>query len=104
VSGVGVVTALTFRQTIDDPIRFSSAANVGAYLGLMPRRKQWGESDINGKSSRWGDRLLKSYCLSGIRIVVANEAQVAVAGKLAVSLHCIWVDGTTFEWSANKEA
>ena len=37
VPGIGVVTALTFRHTIDDPSRFSSAAQVGAYLGLTPR-------------------------------------------------------------------
>ncbi len=50
--GVGVVTALTFRLTIDDPSRFSSASKVGAYLGLTPRRKQSGETDITGKISR----------------------------------------------------
>lgn len=125
VPGVGVVTALTFRHTIDDPTRFSSAANVGAYLGLTPRRKQSGESDINGKTSRWGDRLLRRYLFEaasvllyrtkkwcplkawGLRLVKragTKKAQVAVARKLAVILHCIWVDGTTFEWSANKEA
>jgi transposase len=40
---------LTFRHTIDDPSRFSSASKVGAYLGLTPRRKQSGETDITGK-------------------------------------------------------
>ncbi|WP_247282073.1 MULTISPECIES: transposase [unclassified Bradyrhizobium] len=49
VPGVGVVTALTFRHTIDDPSRFRSASSVGAYLGLTPRRNQSGETDINGK-------------------------------------------------------
>ncbi len=43
--GVGVVTALTFRHTIDDPSRFRSASTVGAYLGLTPRRSQSGETD-----------------------------------------------------------
>jgi transposase len=45
--GSGVVTALTFRHTIDDPSRFRSASSVGAYLGLT--RNQSGETDINGK-------------------------------------------------------
>lgn len=93
-------------------------------LGLTPRRKQSGESDMNGKTSRWGDRLLRSYLFEaasvllyrtkkwcplkawGLRLVKragTKKAQVAVAGKLAVILHCIWVDGTTFEWSAHKE-
>jgi transposase len=57
VPGVGVVTALTFRHTIDDPSRFRSASTVGAYLGLTPRRNQSGETDTSGKISRWGDRL-----------------------------------------------
>jgi transposase len=61
VPGVGVVTALTFRHTIDDPSRFHSASCVGAYLGLTPRRNQSGETDTNGKISRWGDGLLRSY-------------------------------------------
>ncbi|MGV1768364.1 IS110 family transposase [Rhizobium rhizogenes] len=125
VPGIGVVTALTFRHTIDDPTRFSSATNVGAYLGLTPRRKQSGESDINGKTSRWGDRLLRTYLFEAASVLLyrtkkwcslkawglrlakragTKKAQVAVARKLAVILHCIWVDGTIFEWSANKEA
>jgi transposase len=57
VPGIGVITALTFRHTIDDPSRFRSAASVGAYLGLTPRRKQSGETDLTGRISRWGDRL-----------------------------------------------
>ena len=61
VPGIGVVTALTFRHTIDDPSRFKSAATVGAHLGLTPRRKQSGETDTNGRVSRWGDRLLRTY-------------------------------------------
>jgi transposase len=52
VPGVGVVTALTFRHTIDDPSRFRSASTVGAYLGLTPRRNQSGETDTSGKISR----------------------------------------------------
>lgn len=124
VPGVGVVTALTFRHTIDDPSRFRSAATVGAYVGLTPRRKQSGETDSNGKTSKWGDRLLRTYLFEaaavllhrtkkwcslkawGLRLAKRSgmkKAQVAVARKLAVILHCIWVDGTTFEWSAGKE-
>jgi transposase len=51
VPGVGVVTALTFRHTIDDPSRFRSASTVGAYLGLTPRRNQSGETDTNCQSA-----------------------------------------------------
>ena len=125
VPGVGVVTALAFRHTIDDPTRFRSAQTVGAYLGLTPRRKQSGEQDYNGRISKWGDRLLRTYLFEaasvlihrtqrwsalkawGVRLmkrVGAKKAKVAVARKIAVILHCIWTDGTTFEWGAEKTA
>ncbi|MCA8879625.1 MAG: IS110 family transposase [Rhodobacteraceae bacterium] len=125
VPGIGVVTALTFRHTIDDPSRFKSAATVGAHLGLTPRRKQSGETDTNGRVSRWGDRLLRTYLFEaasvllhrtkrwcalkawGLRLAKRNgmkKAQVAVARKLAVILHCIWVDGTVFEWGNERPA
>lgn len=58
--GVGVVAALTFRHTIDDPSRFRSASTVGAYLGRPPRPNQSGETDTSGKISRRGDRLLRT--------------------------------------------
>ncbi|WWE90675.1 transposase [Bradyrhizobium sp. 6(2017)] len=119
VPGVGVVTALTFRHTIDDPSRFRSASTVGAYLGLTPRRNQSGETDINGKISRWGDRLLRTYLFEAATVLLyrtkkwsslkawgmklakrigMRKAKVAIARKIAVILHCIWVDGTSFDW------
>lgn len=70
VPGVGVVTALTFRHTIDDPSRFRSASTVGAYLGLTPRRNQSGETDTSGKISRWGDRLLRSYLFEAATVLL----------------------------------
>ncbi|WP_426442357.1 IS110 family transposase [Bradyrhizobium genosp. P] len=125
VPGVGVVTALTFRHTIDDPSRFRSASSVGAYLGLTPRRNQSGETDINGKISRWGDRLLRTYLFEAATVLLyrtkkwsslkawgmklakrigMRKAKVAIARKIAVVLHCIWVDGTSFDWGLVKEA
>jgi transposase len=53
VPGVGVVTALAYRHTIDDPGRFGSAQTVGAYLGLTPRRHQSGDTDVQGAVSKW---------------------------------------------------
>lgn len=70
VPGVDVVTAWAFRHTIDDPSRFRSASSVGAYLGLTPRRNQSGESDINGKISRWGDRLLRTYLYEAATVLL----------------------------------
>ena len=126
VPGVGMVTALTFRHTIDDPSRFRSASTVGAYLGLTPRRNQSGEMDANGRISRWGDRLLRSYLFEAATVVLLHrtkkwstlkawgmklakrigmkKAKVAIARKIAVILHCIWVDGTSFEWGKAKAA
>ena len=125
VPGVGVITALTFRHTIDDPSRFRSAASVGAYLGLTPRRKQSGETDLTGRISRWGDRLLRTYLFEaasvlihrtkrwsplqawGLRLVKRiglKKAKVAIARKMAIILHCIWSDGTEFDWGTAKMA
>ena len=125
VPSVGVVTALTFRHTVDDPSRFRSAAAVGAYLGLTPRRTQSGEIDKNGRISRWGDRLLRTYLFEAATVLLhrtkkwsslrawgmklakrvgMKKAKVAIARKIAVILHCIWVDGTTFEWGQKKAA
>ena len=125
VPGVGVITALTFRHTIDDPSRFRSASKVGAYLGLTPRRNQSGETDMNGRISRWGDRLLRTYLFEAATVLLyrtkkwsslkawgiklakrigMKKAKVAIARKIAVILHCIWVDGTSFEWSQPKTA
>ena len=123
VPGVGVITALTFRHTIDDPSRFRSASLVGAYLGLTPRRKQSGETDTSGKISRWGDRLLRTYLFEAATVLLyrtkkwsslkawgmrlakrigMKKAKVAIARKIAVILHCIWVDGTSFDWGHAK--
>jgi len=123
VPGVGVITALTFRHTIDDPSRFRSASLVGAYLGLTPRRKQSGETDSSGKISRWGDRLLRTYLFEAATVLLyrtkkwsslkawgmklakrigMKKAKVAIARKIAVILHCIWVDGTSFDWGHAK--
>jgi len=73
VPGVGVVTALTFRHTIDDPSRFHSASSVGAYLGLTPRRKQSGETDTSGRISRWGDGLMRAYLFEAATALLYKE-------------------------------
>lgn len=118
VPGVGAVTALTFVTAIDDPKRFGRSGDVGAYLGLTPRRYQSGEVDISGRISKAGDRLMRSLLFEAANTLMtrvkkdsalrrwglglmarsgAKKAKVAVARKLAVILHCIWTDGTTFE-------
>lgn len=119
VPGVGPVTALAYVSTIDDPHRFAHASDVGAYLGLTPRRYQSGELDRTGRISKRGDGLtrhclfeaahvlltvvrrpspLKTWASKLIKRVGPKKARVAVARKLAIILHCIWTDGTEFQW------
>src|SRR3546814_10819886 len=59
VPGVGPITALAFRATIDRPDRFRRSRDVGAHLGLTPARYQSGETDIQGRVSRCGDELAR---------------------------------------------
>lgn len=118
--GVGPITALAFRATIDRPERFRRSRDVGAHLGLTPARYQSGETDIQGKISRCGDELARTalyeaaHCLLtrsskwsslrawGMKIAKRRgmaRARVAVARKLAVVLHRMWRDGTGFRFS-----
>jgi len=118
VPGVGVVVALTYIAVIDDPARFKHSSVVGAYLGLTPRRYQSGDIDVTGRISRCGDGLLRSYLFEAATVILqrnsrASElkawglalakrigmrrAKVALARKLAVILHRMWVDKTEFQ-------
>jgi transposase len=120
-----MVTALAFRHTIDYPTRFRSAQTVGAYLCSTPRRKQSGAQNYNGRISKWGDRLRRTYLFEaasvllqrtrrwsalkawGVRLIKrvgAKTAKVAVARTIAVFMHCIWTDGTCFAWGKEKIA
>jgi transposase len=119
VPGVGPITALAFRATIDRPERFSRSRNVGAHLGLTPARYQSGETDIQGKVSRCGDELTRTALYEAAhRLLVRSKkwsnlrawgmnvaerrgmsrARVAVARKLAVILHRMWLDVTEFRY------
>jgi transposase len=123
--GVGAITALCFLATIDDPTRFKRSRSVGAYLGLTTRRYASGEIDWTGRISKCGDAMLRSYLYEaanvlltraakwsalkawGIRLAKRSglrKAKVAVARKLAVILHRMWVDSTEFNWSSKEIA
>jgi len=125
VPGVGPVTALSFKAAIDNPTRFKRSRSVGAYIGLTTRRHASGEVDWSGRISKCGDTMLRSYLFEaagvlltrvpkwsalkawGIRLAKRNgfsKAKVAVARKLAVILHRMWVDGTEFNWSKKQAA
>jgi transposase len=119
VPGVGPLTALAFRATIDRPDRFRRSRDVGAHLGLTPRRYQSGETDVQGRISRCGDELARTALYEaahsllvrstkwsalrawGMRVAKRRglaRARVAVARKLAVILHRMWSDGSEFRW------
>jgi transposase len=119
VPGVGPITALAFRATIDRPERFRRSRDVGAHLGLTPARYQSGETDISGKVSRCGDELARTALYEaahtllvrsrkwsalrawGMKVAKARgmaRARVAVARKLAVILHRMWSDETEFRF------
>ena len=119
--GVGAVTALAFRAVIDEPTRFAGSRTVGAYLGLTPRRYSSGEIDYSGRISKCGDRWLRSYLFEAATVLLSRvsrwcalkawavrlakriglkKAKVALARKMAVILHRMWIDGTDFRWTA----
>ena len=125
VPGVGPMTALAVVTAIDDPGRFTRSASVGAYLGLTPRRHQSGAMDWSGRISKQGDALArhmlyeaansllsrvkrwsapKAWAARMVRRIGPKKARVALARKLAVILHRIWVDGTEFRWDNRAAA
>jgi transposase len=125
VPGVGPVVALSYIATLDDPGRFKKSKDVGAFLGLTPRRHQSGDVDWSGRISKCGDRDLRSLLYSAATTLITQvkkaspllvwakrlqerkgfkKAAVAVSRKLAVILHCIWRDGTVFETKMEASA
>lgn len=120
VPGVGPIVALSFIATIDDATRFRRAVDVGAYLGLTPRRYQSGETDWSGRISKRGDSTMRKLLYEAANILIQRvsrfsplkawamrlaekkglkKATVATARKLAVVLTRIWRDGTVFAWT-----
>ena len=92
--GVGPITALAFKATIDDPARFARSRSVGAYVGLPSRRHAFGEVDWTGRISKCGDAMLRSYLFeaagvlltrvpkwSAVKVSEARQAQRAPQGK-----------------------
>ena len=123
--GIGPITALCYLATIDDPTRFNKSRNVGAYIGLTTRRYASGETDWTGRISKCGDAMLRSYLFEAANVLLTRvakwsalkawgmriakrsgirKAKVAVARKLAVILHRMWIDGTEFNWSSKEAA
>ena len=123
--GVGPVIALTYRVTVDVPARFRNSKAVGAVFGLTPSKYQSGENDRTGAISRCGDEMmrmmlyeaaqsmlvrstkwswLKAWAMKIARHRGMKKAIVALARRLAVIMHRIWVDGTEFRWTREVAA
>lgn len=119
VQGVGPLIALTYVLTISDPNRFQSSREVGPYLGLVPRRRESGERTPQLSISKAGDKYLRVLLVNGAHYILGyrgpdtdlrrwgmkhagggkaakKRAVVAVARKLAVLLHRLWVTGEVY--------
>ena len=125
VPGVGPVVALTYRATVDVPARFKKSKSVGAVFGLTPARDQSGESDRPGAISRCGDEMMRTTLYEAAQVMLLRSAKwswlkawamkiarhrgmkkaiVALARRLAVIMHRIWIDGTEFRWTREAAA
>ncbi|WPZ23521.1 IS110 family transposase (plasmid) [Sulfitobacter faviae] len=114
--GVGAVVALTVRSAIDDPRRFHSSRDIGPWAGLTPRREQSGERDVSGRITKAGDASLRTALFNAATVLMhrakpcwlkawglqvakrrgQKRATVAVARRIGVVLHRMWLDGTEF--------
>lgn len=125
VPGVGPVTALCFRATVDIAERFAKSKTVGAHFGLTPRKYQSGQVDRNGRISKCGDGMmratlyeaanvmltrsksktwLKAWALRLVKSRGKKRAKVALARRLAVVLHRMWLDASDFRWTREELA
>jgi transposase len=125
VPGVGPVVSLTYRATVDAPARFRNSKAVGAVFGLTPAQHQSGESKRPGAISRCGDEMMRVMLYEAAQIMLVRstkwswlkawamqiarrrgmkKAIVALARRLAVIMHRIWVDGTEFRWTQEVAA
>ena len=117
IPGIGPVTALSFYTAVDYPERFAKSSDVAAYFGLTPRQHQSGESNFTGRISKRGDASTRRALVNAATVLLANsndwnsikawgvrlakrigfsKARVAVARKLAVIMHRIWINNDRF--------
>ena len=121
VSGVGTLIALTFVLTVEDRNRFQKSRDVGCYVGLRPKQSESGQSQPQLRITKEGDRYLRTLLVQGAHVILhrrgpdtdlkrwglklaarggkngKKRAIVAVARKLAVLLHRLWVCGEVYE-------
>jgi len=120
VPGVGPVVALTYRASVDQPHRFVHSRDVGAHAGLTPKRFQSGEINYDGGISKCGDAMLRTMLYEAAQSMLTHSkkwswlkawamrvaqrrgmrrATVALARRIAVILHRMWIDGTDFRFN-----
>jgi transposase len=125
VPGVGALTALAFRTAVDEPERFPSSAALGAYFGLTPSKYASGETDYTGHITKCGDKAVRALLCEAANALLTRvsrwswvkrwgvevlkrrgkmRAQIAVARRLAVIMHRMWLDGTDFRWQREPDA
>ena len=124
VPGVGPLTALSFYSAIEDPTRFKRNSDVGAYLGLVPRRYQSGENNRTLGITKSGNKLTRSHLVTAAMTlrsrgrdcalkewalqlkdrIGSSRAKVALARKLATVLLTMWRTGSHFEPYPTREA
>jgi transposase len=128
VSGVGTLIALTFVLTVEDAARFAKSREVGCYVGLRPKRSDSGESQPQLGISKEGDLYLRKLLVQGAHYILGQRgpdtdlkrwglklaerggknakkrALVAVARKLAILLHRLWVTGAAYEPLRHSQA
>jgi len=121
VTGVGPVTALAYVLTLETPLRFARSRDVGPYLGLVPRQEDSGDCQPQLSISKAGDRMLRKLLVGSAHYILGpfgpdtdlrrfgkklcerggknakKRATVAVARKLAVLLHRLWISGEVYE-------
>lgn len=121
IPGVGAVTAISFATAIEDPANFRSSRSVGAWLGLTTRRYQSGQVDYDGHISKRGDRHVRSLLYEAATVILTRSsadsalrtwglklrerigfkrAAIAVARKLAVTMHAMLRSGEMFDRTA----
>jgi len=122
---VGAIVAITYKSALDDPSRIKKSRNAGPLFGLTPKRYQSGQTDVTGGITRVGDEMVRTVLYEAANVLLSRvtrfsalkrwglevakrrglkRAKVAVARKLAVILHRMWVDGTTFRWTTPEAA
>lgn len=125
IPGVGPIVSLSFAALVDNRNRFSKTSDVGAFLGLTPRRHQSGEMDWSGRVSKCGDAGMRGLLFEAASCVIRQvkrfsalkswavrlagrrgfrKAAVATARKIAVLMLTLWKSGTDYHWTQEATA